>query len=161
MNIPNFKYIHIVRNGLDMAFSKTTWQARHWSHFFGLPFDEATLFPVHQLRYWTIANRVALDYGEAQMPGRFLAISYEDFCENPAHHIDQITTFLDVPAREIPASLVIPSTIGRRNEKDLSIFSSSELEQAECVQKRVSRQSRTSAEQENGGKYQTTPNNVF
>ncbi|MEP4309653.1 MAG: hypothetical protein ABJ364_07890, partial [Lentilitoribacter sp.] len=27
--IPNFHYIHVVRNGMDMAFSKNTWQMRH------------------------------------------------------------------------------------------------------------------------------------
>lgn len=136
--IPEFKYIHVVRNGLDMAFSKNTWQARHWSHFYGLPYDQAAPLPVHQLRYWIRANRVALDYGAAHMPNRFLAICYEDFCRKPAHYIKLIGAFLGVAQRNMPVDLVKPSTIGRRHQHDLSIFSAHELEQAHEVQNRVS-----------------------
>lgn len=85
-NIANLRYLHVVRNGLDMAFSKNTWQARQWSHLFGLSQAKDTPLPVHQLRYWTAANQAAIDYGRHAMGNQFLVIDYEDFCARPLPH---------------------------------------------------------------------------
>ena len=134
-HIPGFRYIHVVRDGLDMAFSSKTWQARHWAHLYGLAQKPDTLLPLDQLRYWEASNRVALDYGRTHMLGRFLAVHYEDFCIRPAAHWVRILRFLDLPeGLPLPKDLVRPSTIGRSAAHDLSGFPETDFAAARALQ---------------------------
>lgn len=120
---PGLRYIHVVRDGLDMAFSRNTWQARHWSHLYGVTQHPDTPLPVHQLRYWTAANRAALDFGSVHMPGRFLVISYDAYCADPERHWPRLRRFLDLPTdTALPGNLLQPTTIGRSHQHDLSLF---------------------------------------
>ncbi len=130
-----FRYIHIVRDGLDMAFSKNTWQARHWGHLYGLSRKPDVPLPLHQLQYWSAANRVALDYGRTHMQGRFLVVDYEDFCAQPVIHWARILRFLGLDdGRALPKDLVQPMTIGRSASHDLSIFPEPSLAEARALQ---------------------------
>ncbi|NUB46535.1 sulfotransferase [Fertoebacter nigrum] len=135
---PGLRYIHVVRDGLDMAFSKNTWQARHWSHLYGLDRSPDTPLPLHQLRYWTAANRAALDFGAARMPGRFLAVSYEDYCRRPDWHWPRLRDFLGLPAATaLPDDLLHPTSIGRSQDRDLSLFPADVLSAARALQAEV------------------------
>ena len=137
-HIPGFRYIHVVRDGLDMAFSNNTWQARHWSHLYDLSKDPRIPLPLRQLRYWCAANRRALDYGAAHMPGRFLAVHYEDFCDRPTLHWARIMGFLGPTENlDLPDSMVRPSTIGRSAAHDLSEFPESDLAKVRVLQSEV------------------------
>lgn len=133
--LPDFRYIHIVRDGLDMAFSDNTWQARHWEHMFGITPDVAMPMELRQLRYWLAANQTAVAYGRAQMPGRFMVIRYEDFCADPAPYWHQIRRLAGgAEDTELPQDLVQPTTIGRANTRDLSIFPVDLLERVDAFQ---------------------------
>lgn len=135
---PGLRYIHVVRNGLDMAFSNNTWQARHWSPYYGVALEPATPLPVHQLRYWTAANRAAMKFGAAHMPGRFLAISYEAYCADPGRHWPRLRRFLGLPDdTHPPANTLQPTTIGRSKEHDLAQFPSETLSLARDLQAEV------------------------
>lgn len=137
-HIPELHYIHVIRDGLDMAFSDNTWQMRHWGHLYGLPRDDETPPPLRQLRYWTAANRVAMDYGAHRMPGRFLAVQYEELCARPQHHWGRIRRFLGLPdSGDLPADLIRPTTIGRSRDHDLSFFPEADLEAALALQSEV------------------------
>lgn len=133
-HIDGLRYIHIVRDGLDMAFSRNTWQARHWGHLYDLPGEPTTPLPLRQLRYWLAANRAALEYGAGHMRGRFLALRYEDFCADPVHHWERIQSFLNVPySGPAPAGLVRPTNIGRSRDHDLSLFPPELLDSARAL----------------------------
>lgn len=120
---PQMRYIHIVRDGLDMAFSTNTWQARHWSHLHGLPQGRGTPPPLQQLRYWTAANRAALDYGTAHMADRFLVASYEEYCRRPGPFAQRLRRFLGLaPGTALLQDLPLPTSIGRSRVQDLSLF---------------------------------------
>lgn len=136
--MPNMRYIHIVRDGLDMAFSHNNWQMRHWGHLYGCQADPDKPWPAQQLRFWTKANRAAIDYGRDNMAGRFLVIHYEDFCSHPDAHWARMLRFLDLPdTRPLPNGVVQPSSIGRSEDRDLSVFSQSDLHAARAVQATV------------------------
>ncbi|GLT08822.1 sulfotransferase family protein [Sulfitobacter porphyrae] len=121
--LPDFRYIHIVRDGLDMAFSGNTWQAQNWGHILGLPPDPDVPLPVHQLRYWLAANRRALTYGQTRMQGRFMVIRYEDFCTDPMRYWHLIKALSGGKADSMPPpDLVRPTTIGRAGTNDLSVI---------------------------------------
>lgn len=134
-HIQGFCYIHIVRDGFDMAFSNNTWQARHWGHLYSSP-DTLDVPPaLQQMRYWTAANRAAIDYGVAHMPGRFLVVRYEDFCVRPNAHWARILRFLGLPVeRPLPEDLVRPSTIGRSAKHDLTGFPAADLAEVHALQ---------------------------
>nr|WP_280520732.1 sulfotransferase [Phaeobacter sp. J2-8] len=124
-NIDGLRYIHVMRNGFDMAFSGNTWQADHWAHHYGLSPTSGDSVPLHQLRYWVAANRRALEYGRSHMHGRFIVVDYDDFCAHPDVHWPRLQRFLGRPAdTAIPDGLIAPSSIGRSKPQDLSIFPS-------------------------------------
>ncbi|MDR7157280.1 hypothetical protein J2W40_004128 [Sphingobium xenophagum] len=132
---PHMRYIHVVRDGLDMAFSANTWQARHWSHIYGLTIESDTPLRLHQLHYWIAANRAALDYGSAHMGDRFIAISYEDYCRQPEWYWPRLRRFLGLePTISFPQDLLRPTTIGRSRDHDLSLFPAELLTLTRAVQ---------------------------
>ncbi|APE42090.1 hypothetical protein BOO69_00695 [Sulfitobacter alexandrii] len=121
--LPNFRYVHVIRDGLDMAFSGNTSQTQNWAHLFGLPEEEGMPTPVGQLRYWLAANRAATSYGHRHMPGRFMVIRYEQFCARPSAYWPAICALAGGdPATPIPSGLIRPSTIGRSRDHDLSVL---------------------------------------
>lgn len=129
--IAGFRYIHIVRDALDMAFSANTWQVKHWGskNRKAKPDDtDNPPLPVRQLRFWTAANHKAIEYGTTHMKDRFMVIGYERFCANPKPHWQQIMRFLDRPTDTgFPADLISPTSIGRRDDHDLSMFPKADL----------------------------------
>lgn len=138
--IPGLRYVHVVRDGLDMAFSNNTWQARHWGHLYGLPDSPETPLPVRQLRFWAVANRATLDYGASHMPGRFLVMRYEDVCARPEHNWQRLSRFLDLPTDlALPTDLLRPTTIGRSADHDLTLFPPDLRALAKAVQSDVAR----------------------
>ena len=60
---PDMRYIHVVRHGLDMAFSSNQNQLATWGEQFQIPADLPP--PVRSLRYWIAAQRRARDLGTA------------------------------------------------------------------------------------------------
>jgi hypothetical protein len=91
---PGLKYIHVVRNGLDMALSKNTKQFRFWGpHLFDLPSDPSAS---NLLRYWALANQRAADCLE-QARADHLVVQFEAFCAQPRQGILAISEFLGRP----------------------------------------------------------------
>ncbi|APX14309.1 sulfotransferase [Tateyamaria omphalii] len=136
-HVPGLRYIHIVRDGLDMALTTKTWQMRHWSHVFGLSQDGDMQH--RQLRFWTVANRAAITFGQAYMPGRFLLVDYDDFCVRPAPHLARLWSFLGVPHGEVDVVDVAPTSIGRGRAMDLSGFAAADVLAAAALQDEVAR----------------------
>lgn len=133
--IDDLRYIHIVRDGLDMAFSDNLWQMNHWSHLYGLTHTPDTAMPLRQLRFWTAANHAAIEYGRTKMQGRFLLIQYEDFCAQPHVYRDRIEQFIGQPIHSsLTDKLVRPTTIGRAEDHDLSLFPNNDLQNARSLQ---------------------------
>lgn len=121
--LENFRYIHIIRDGLDMAFSDNTWQAENWEHMFGLQVDPQMAKPTRQLRYWLVANRAAVNYGRRHMVGRFMVIRYEKFCADPERYWPAICTLVGSSGKaQMPEKIVQPTSIGRARQHDLSVF---------------------------------------
>lgn len=126
------RYVHVVRNGLDMAFSKNQNQVQNWGFLFGVNVEEVEL-PVASLRYWIAANQQAIADGKQYMPGRFLLLRFDDLCTNPYQIIQCFANFcgITVSSDQIEQAallLKVPPSIGRYREKNLGVFSSAEIE---------------------------------
>lgn len=60
-NFPNMKYIHVARNGLDMAHSTNQNQLKLWGKYFlNEPFD---ISPQYSLKFWCIVHERVIRIG--------------------------------------------------------------------------------------------------
>ncbi|TMU83922.1 sulfotransferase [Bacillus sp. BHET2] len=131
---PHLKYIHVIRNGLDMAYSHNQNQPHHLGHFFAISVPESeTLQPKASLDYWIKANQRAIHLGKSLLGKRFYVIRYEKLCENPNKEITRLINFLDPTLikrdiNELTALISKPKTIDRYKQEDLSIFTKKDIQ---------------------------------
>ncbi|MCE5262210.1 MAG: sulfotransferase [Deltaproteobacteria bacterium] len=128
-----FKYIHIVRNGLDMAFSTNQAQLYTWSNLFGVPRPRSSgEAPRLSLKYWIRANERAIRTGSELGPEKFLLLNYDELCIAPEQQIDKIIRFLNLEPteekyREILELPKKPVTFFRYQQHDLAQFDAEDL----------------------------------
>lgn len=122
-------YIHVVRNGLDMAFSTNRNQLRLWGPIFlG---REVSLTPQDALRYWCAAHRrirtIAARFGD-----RMLFVSFERFCTEPSAVCREICAFAgrevaDDVVEQFAAEIAAPQSLGRFRDKSLADFDPADI----------------------------------
>lgn len=92
---PDLRYVHVMRNGMDMAASANQNQLRLWGpRMLGARFDDG---PRGSLAFWHWAHQRILDLAVA-FPGRILVFNYDAMCEAPADTLPRLLEFLAVPA---------------------------------------------------------------
>ena len=122
--IPNIKYIHVMRNGLDMAFSKNQNQARMWGkHYLGEDFINT---PAYSLRYWRITHERITGYLDTY-PDQIYILNYDKLCESPLSEIAKILKFLefefnDSQLDELSTLVSKPNSTGRFKTHNISDF---------------------------------------
>jgi hypothetical protein len=121
---PRMKYIHVARNGLDMAYSSNQNQLHFWgSHFLG---HSAPINPCNALHYWCSVHRRVITLGKT-MADRMLFLNYDEFCRHPESWIPRLADFSGLATSpDIIADLVrlprIPRSAGRFRREGLAIF---------------------------------------
>lgn len=126
---PELKYIHTIRNGLDMAFSRNQNQLCNWGDYFGID-PETASSEVASLDYWIQANRTAIEHGKGLGERNFLLIDFDVLCETPAAVIDELLAFLDYrePAdHRLPELITPPQSRHRFRREDCSGFRADQL----------------------------------
>ena len=92
--LPKLKYIHVLRDGRDMAFSQNKNQLQLWgSSVLGRPVDRHC--PQDALDYWCEAHQRLLSVMDHH-GHRVLLIRLESFIENTLETITRVMEFLDV-----------------------------------------------------------------
>jgi hypothetical protein len=128
-SIPQLKYIHVMRNGLDMAYSHNQNQLRTWGKYI-LNFDyEVT--PYYSLKYWCIVHQRALNICNP-LGKNFLLLNYDDFVLNPKNGAKELFQFLELKITETDINKIsrlvkFPKSIGRFKKYDINIFDESDL----------------------------------
>jgi len=127
----NLKYIHLIRNGLDMAFSKNQNQLRNWGFYFGV---DPTKYNKNSasLKYWISANKYAISKGKSLLNKRFHLIYFDDLVDNTSDTIFKLAKFLNVEIDDISdlTSLVSkPESVNRYKLKNLNVFERSDLQE--------------------------------
>jgi hypothetical protein len=89
---PGMRYVHVMRNGLDMAHSSNQNQLNLWGRFF-LRTSDCHVDPRWSLKYWCAVHRRVLAIAQS-MPGRFLLLNYDDLCSAPQAGLRLLLTFL-------------------------------------------------------------------
>lgn len=123
-SVPGFRYIHVLRNGFDMAFSRNTQQARNWSgSLFESPLAGEAISQEQILDYWIAANRRTLSQGQSLLGSRFFVLCYEALCDHPEREIQRLFDFLDRPIpKTVHPDQIKPRSRGRYLDQDLSRF---------------------------------------
>ncbi len=123
---PELRFVHVVRDGRDMAFSTNQQQARRYgpavlgSRWIGPQ-------PVRSAAYWSWANRLAADDGERALGRRYLRIRFEDLCSRPRDTVERLLDFVgatdDGPDLAARASEAIgrPASLGRWRRADRAL----------------------------------------
>jgi hypothetical protein len=93
-SIAGLRYVHVVRNGLDMAHSVNQNQMRLWAPLF-LGVSATRFTPGLSLKYWRAVHEKILDVRKA-MGDRFLLLSYDRLCADPEPELAKLCEFLHV-----------------------------------------------------------------
>lgn len=120
--MPKLRFLHFIRDGRDMAFSENQNQLRKHG---AAVLDEGELRwrqPVQSIALWTRVNTQAADYGEQQMGDRYLRVSFEQLCTDPAATVERIYSFFGLEGdavRVAQEEVRPPDTLGRwRGKRD-------------------------------------------
>lgn len=127
---PTLKYVHVVRNGLDMAHSSNQQQLTLWGPV--LLDAPAEPGPRASLRFWCAVQRRIDRIGE-DMPGRVFVLNYDALCRAPERQMPALIEFLDLPAGlaaepSLQSLVRMPDSIGRFKRHGLGMFDPSDVE---------------------------------
>ena len=115
--LPGLRFLHVVRDGRDMAFSENQVQLRkHGDALLGASDEPKAL---RSISLWREVNLRAADFGERELGDRYLRVRFEDLCAEPAALTGQVLRFfgLEGDAERIAAEEVrAPSSLGRWRE---------------------------------------------
>lgn len=116
----NLKYVHIMRNGLDNAYSKNQNQLKFWTN------SKPT--PRNNLKYWVYVQKKIIEL-QKKHPKNILIIKFEDFVLNPDKYILILAKFIekDLDADKIKQIIKIPNTINQFKKHTLKYFDKSDL----------------------------------
>lgn len=125
---PQMKYIHVIRHGLDMAFSSNRNQLYNWGEYFGVDLQQHPIKAA--LDYWLKANQFAISQGSALLGDNFLLVNFDTLCQQPLATVQQLLQFLQVDNRDlstITQFIIIPDTTHRYLKEDIRLFNEHEL----------------------------------
>jgi Sulfotransferase family len=123
--LPGLRFVHVVRDGRDLAFSKNQNQPRkHAAAFLGTEADDPAA-PQNSIELWNAVNIAAADTAQAELSERYLRIRYEDLCADPEPVIAEMLGFLGLqgdPA-DLAGEVEPPPTLGRWRQADPELVS--------------------------------------
>ena len=93
--IPSVRVLHVLRDGVEMAFSSNQRQLVLYGDRVLGPNLADESDEVRSLRFWQWANSRAAKTGEAH-PGRYARVRYEQFCLDPVGEMQRISAELDL-----------------------------------------------------------------
>jgi hypothetical protein len=118
---PAMRFLHVIRSGLDMAYSEQQNQIRRHGHaILGRDIDRP--WPERAMLWWARVNDAAADYGEAKLGDRYLRVRLEDLCAAPKRTVRSLFAFVqsEGPIKAAVREVATPQTLGRWRERPQS-----------------------------------------
>src|SRR5262245_32980183 len=115
-HLPSLRFLHVVRDGRDMALSTNQAQLRKHGEAAGVGGEGA----VESITLWQRINLETADYGERVLGDRYLRVRFEDLCVRPEEEGTRVLEFFGLDTGTPPAvdEVSPPSTIGRWQSQD-------------------------------------------
>ncbi len=113
---PGFKFIHVLRDGRDIALSANQNQLNKHGEALLPARGEMCTDAERSIQMWSAANERAADYAERALAGRYLRLRFEDLCRDSERTTKQILTFLDAPesmCQTLSEGIQTPASLGR------------------------------------------------
>lgn len=118
--IPNIRFIHVVRNGLDMVCSSNHSQLDNYGKAILNRQVNSLSREIQSLMLWQTVNNSAADYGLC-MENRYFLLRYEDVCSNPKEALLPIANALNLSLPERwQVTISHTSSRGRFLDKDIT-----------------------------------------
>lgn len=115
------RYIHVIRHGLDMAFSSNQNQTRNFGRHYGVD-AAARPLPEASLAYWIRANNLALETA-SRLGLDHLVLNFDRLCTDPPGGVGDLLRFLgrdDADRLRLAALVEPPASLGRYRDHDLA-----------------------------------------
>lgn len=131
-HLPSLRYVHVVRHGLDMAFSTNQNQVRLWGRQTLGHEGDAT--PARSLAYWCWAQR-RMERTLRQNRDRMYWLDYDALCRAPERTLAPLLDFLGFDAQDAGAlaALVHPPKMPRHASAPLEVFSPGDVAYVESL----------------------------
>lgn len=126
---PHLRYVHVMRSGLDMAFSANRNQLALWGPVFlgRIPEDG----PADALAFWCAVHR-RVQAIAARFPDRVLILDFDQLCREPQAQARALATFCrrnlpDAHLAAVAGGLEPPVSTGRFRRHELTGFNSEDV----------------------------------
>lgn len=120
---PNLRYVHVVRDGRDMALSSNQQQLKaFYKHLYGrsLPTNKQAEH-LASIAMWQKVNVEATRFASQHFGKRYAVLRYEDFCSTPEASAEALFTRLGLSEAYQPGiarGVEAPASIGRHKALD-------------------------------------------
>jgi hypothetical protein len=120
---PGLRFIHLVRDGRDMALSDNQNQLnKHFAALFGAaPGTDGEPAPVASIRLWARVNLDVARWGERRLGRRYVRLRFEDLCARPDAEMGALLARFGL-SPDGAAAVVKPDSIGRWREADPALI---------------------------------------
>lgn len=132
---PKMRYVHLLRSGLDMAFSQNKNQVRLWGPLFLKNKPEEPPSPADALAYFCeVHRRVTTLAMLPEFQDRIIFVHFEELCRHPDREITRLLEFLDLPSpeneklEELTKMISPPPSIGQWEKHGIECFRPKDLE---------------------------------
>jgi hypothetical protein len=131
-HFPAGVYVHTLRHGLDMAYSKNLRQLDLWGPHVGITsaYSDAPV-PVQQLALWIETTRSVSQYCAAYLPSRHYLLRFDELCQFPERVISQLFEAIGLrtqtPVSQLAGLVEPPRSLGRYRARDTTIFTPAQL----------------------------------
>lgn len=124
--LPALRFLHVVRDGRDMALSANQNQLLKHANAAGVA--PGLEDPVRSIALWRWINLETAAFGLTRLGRRYHRIRFEDLCSHPTETASEILDFfeLDGDPERASALVVSPPTLGRWRDADPALVAALE-----------------------------------
>lgn len=112
---PDMLFVHVVRDGRDVALSRNQQQARHYG---SLAVGRDVDGPVGSAAWWAWANQRARSLGERLLGDRYLLLRFEDLCARPREVVPGLARFAELEKHDLAGQVEAPGSLARWRSGD-------------------------------------------
>lgn len=132
-HLPDLRFLHVVRDGRDMALSENQNQLR--KHGAAAPIPEDLAPAARSIALWSWVNLEGKRCGEEELGARYLRIRFEELCEKPLEVTARVLKFLELEgdAAELAREVAPPPSLARWRAADPAVVAELERVGSEAL----------------------------